>query len=544
MQPADDELPYGMQGSPFLPEGTPAADGTMGARPGYGHVPVQQTDWGSTLVAPAGQQYVIPEVKPLTPPPKDVQMARVASPWKTYRRILGTVFLAWLLAEIVFTVPLGFALGEPSLSICGAIFAAPLILWLGFLRRPRVIHLQRAVPNAHGAQIHPLAGGGSLQTPTTTRFEHHLLRDDSVLDTPPDKTLWLLFAGLIGLLLVMSVLYRTLPDDAALIVLLLFALIAIPAWLFGFSIPVLAWWSHSTRNIGVHTRQRDAEAWLVGGMLAAIPALTINSLFFPMLLWDSLSDFQTMALITVVSAPVGEELCKGMFVWLFRHKIRSPRHGFQVGFTVGLGFAMLENLSYILSSMFGGPVSLTLTALIRGLGSIPGHAFWTGLTGVGMGWLMLHQAQRARAATAGQEIVTPDEPELPEWKLVDPKTGQFIEQAEVESSGSQIDLGLVKKLLHRGGDEPPPQLEHAIERDEHRTGIPLPKHPLIGLGLAMLGHAFWNGSLTFLEWALRGGSDTVVIVVQLCWSLVLVMGILTLGRGLLVSVRSAPDGSS
>jgi len=62
VQPTDDELPYGMQGSRYLPEGTPAADGTMGARPGYGHVPVQQTDWGSTLVAPAGQQYVIPEV--------------------------------------------------------------------------------------------------------------------------------------------------------------------------------------------------------------------------------------------------------------------------------------------------------------------------------------------------------------------------------------------------------------------------------------------------------------------------------------------------
>ncbi len=470
-------------------------------------------------------------------------MARVASPWKTYRRILGTVILAWLLAQIVFTVPLGFAIGEPSLSICGAIFAAPLILWLGFLRRPRIIHLQRAVVDEHGGRIHPLAGGGSLQTPTPTTFEHHLLRDDSVLDTPPDKTLWLLFAGLIGLLLVLSVLYLTLPGDAALLVLVLFALIAIPAWLFGFSIPVLAWWSHSTRSIGVHTRQRDAEAWLVGGMLAAIPALTINSLFFPMLFGDSISEFQLMALIAVVSAPVGEELSKGAIVWLFRHKIRSPRHGFQVGFTVGLGFAMLENLSYILSSLFGGPVSLTMTALIRGVGSIPGHAFWTGLTGVGMGWLMLRQAQSARAAAAGQEIVTQDEPELPEWKLVDPKTGQFIEQSDTETSGSQVDQEQVKNMLHWGDGQSPPQLDYAIERGIGKSAIPLPTHPLIGLLLAMLGHAFWNGSLTFLEWALRGGSDMVVIVVQLCWSLVLVMGILLLGRGMLASVRSAPDGS-
>ena len=161
-----------------------------------------------------------------------------------------------------------------------------------------------------------------------------------------------------------------------------------------------------------------------------------------------------------------------------------------------------------------------------------------------MGWLMLRQAQSARAAAAGQEIVTQDEPELPEWKLVDPKTGQFIEQSDAETSGSQVDQEQVKNMLHWGDDQSPPQLDYAIERGRGKSAIPLPTHPLIGLLLAMLGHAFWNGSLTFLEWALRGGSDMVVIVVQLCWSLVLVMGILLLGRGLLASVRSAPDGSS
>lgn len=60
----------------------------------------------------------------------------------------------------------------------------------------------------------------------------------------------------------------------------------------------------------------------------------------------------------------------------------------------------------------------------------------------------------------------------------------------------------------------------------------------------MSGHAFWNGSLTFLEWILLGSSETVTTVVFLGWSLVLVLGILWLGRGLLASVRSAPDGSA
>ena len=93
-------------------------------------------------------------------------------------------------------------------------------------------------------------------------------------------------------------------------------------------------------------------------------------------------------LILTISAPVGEEICKAIFVLSLYKMIDSPKRGFQIGFSVGLGFALLENLQYIMSSFSGLAVTYSLTAVIRGIGSIPGHALWTGLSGVSIGWFL------------------------------------------------------------------------------------------------------------------------------------------------------------
>ena len=38
---------------------------------------------------------------------------------------------------------------------------------------------------------------------------------------------------------------------------------------------------------------------------------------------------------------------------------------------------------------FGGlAISYSLTTVVRGIGSIPGHALWTGLSGVSIGWYL------------------------------------------------------------------------------------------------------------------------------------------------------------
>ena len=116
---------------------------------------------------------------------------------------------------------------------------------------------------------------------------------------------------------------------------------------------------------------------LIAGMLSTFPALVINSLLFPLLL--ILIGIESMdsgsieeLLILSVSAPVGEELCKAAFVLSLYKIIDSPKRGFQVGFSVGLGFALLENLIYIMSSFgTGAAISYSMTTVMRGMDLSP-----------------------------------------------------------------------------------------------------------------------------------------------------------------------------
>ena len=88
----------------------------------------------------------------------------------------------------------------------------------------------------------------------------------------------------------------------------------------------------------------------MAGIFSALPALFINSWIFPEIVYlfaPNISSTGVERLMAVISAPVGEELCKAGAIWFFASKIKSPKHGFQIGFTVGLGFAILENLMYI-----------------------------------------------------------------------------------------------------------------------------------------------------------------------------------------------------
>jgi hypothetical protein len=70
----------------------------------------------------------------------------------------------------------------------------------------------------------------------------------------------------------------------------------------------------------------------------------------------------------------------------------------------------------------------------------------------------------------------------------------------------------------------------------------MPKHPLVGLGLAMAGHAMWNGSLTLMEVVAiaLNWSDKTTMVVMLGLSVVLVGGIIILGRAIISGVLAAP----
>ncbi|MBJ84012.1 MAG: hypothetical protein CMB52_00640 [Euryarchaeota archaeon] len=479
-----------------------------------------------------GTTFVLQEAVPLSPAPSNLQMARPSKPWRMYGRIVGLVILLFAF-EIMFYEGWYYSIyDDASFGAMSFICAIPCLLWVVAIRKPRAVLLERAVPDSSGKQLHVITvHNGSLQTPMPTRFDRHLIRDDSILDVPSTMASWGVFA--LTILCSIGLWSLIFLGDEGTQAIATMALI--PVIIVGFSIPVMAWWSHSTNRIGLPTRRRDAETWLIAGIFSAIPALFINSIFFPelVLLINPDISFENLEhLIVVISAPVGEEICKGLAIVFFASKIKSPKHGFQIGFTVGLGFAILENLMYV-----GGTAGSPVTIFIRGIGSIPGHAVWTGLTGGAIGWTLMQRraSQLHKAAQAGIQI-KPPETQSAQWKLIDNKTG-----AVMDTPGQEMQSGVA---VGPSGVEIWRPVENIIQKDPVLK-IPLPKNVALALLLAMIGHASWNGTFTaFGIYATSSGMSLMVEVALTIFIMAaMILGVLVIGTGLLHSVRTAPDGS-
>ena len=457
------------------------------------------------------------QVAPLTPPPSGLALASKSTTWSVIWRMLGIVVLLYIIAQVSVLILYGLFLGDPEMSIFSSICLIPLLLLYMFVRRPKLTHIIMATPEQFGSNQHQLNSSRVLQTPVPTKFSHHLIRDSPPLEMPPTSTLWIVFcitvlAAFLGLLPMM------LSDDPLWI--LLAILVGIPAWLFGFSLPVHAWWAFSTRHFQLITNKREGEMMLIAGMLSTIPAIIINSLIFPLLLFiigiesmdpGTLGEF----LILTISAPVGEELCKAAFVLSLYRLIDSPKRGFQIGFSVGLGFAMLENLQYIMLTFGAGEysaISYSATTIIRGIGSIPGHAFWTGLSGVSIGWYLCLK----RGVSSDKSAV-----DSTKWVVFDGESGQVINtQHELSSMGRTV-RGWLYKPANRVWS--------------------LPRTPLLGIPLAMMGHALWNGSGWLVSWIFRDADLVVQLFANLAWLAIMIIGLWIIGREILAAVMHLPS---
>ena len=352
-------------------------------------------------------------------------------------------------------------------------------------------------------------------TPVPTSFSHHLVKDSPPLEMPPTSTLWIVFT-LTVITAFLGLLPAMLSEEP--VWLILAVLVGVPAWLFGFSLPVHAWWAFSTRHFQIMTTKIEGEKMLIAGMLSTFPALVINSLLFPLLLISigiysmdpgSFGEF----LILTVSAPVGEELCKAAFVLSLYKLIDSPKRGFQIGFSVGLGFALLENLQYIMGSFSGLAVTYSLTTVIRGIGSIPGHALWTGLSGVSIGWYLC-----TKRGIKPQNMQTQD---ATSWMVFDGGTGQIVNtQRELTSMGRTVRGWLYKPF------------------DKVWS---LPTNPITGISLAILGHALWNGSSWIVSWLFMETDIVVQVIASLSWIVVMIVTLWVIGREILAAVMHLPS---
>lgn len=83
-----------------------------------------------------------------------------------------------------------------------------------------------------------------------------------------------------------------------------------------------------------------------------------------------------------VGAAAPEELCKiGVVYWLVwrRPEFDERMDGIVYAARAGLGFALVENVLYLLGSV--DIASLVVTWVLRALLAVPGHALWTGMMG-------------------------------------------------------------------------------------------------------------------------------------------------------------------
>ena len=480
-----------------------------------------------SIIGPDGRTYqAMPQTK-VTPPKEDLAIGRISSPWKVYGRTLGIVLLSFMMVQFLVLGVIGILEGDPWLAFCGGVFGLPFVATIIFIQRPKIMDVRIATPDPKGSNYHVISENQTLWTPMPTLFTRHLIRDSSALDIPTSSKIWTIFFGLISTSILISI--GLWLEVGGAIMIIIAVGIGIPFFLLGFSIPVMGWWAISRERLGLLTRERDAETWLFLGMMSAFPAILINSFAFPSAIYTlgiEMSEDALMSWTAVISAPLGEEICKGIAVAFFYNSMNSGKRGFQIGFTVGLGFALIENLQYILMSFGGGFTGFALTTLIRGIGSIPGHAFWTGITGFSMGVLA------SKNNSKSLEKKEKDTNQV--WKLFDPKTGNEILNDSITIN---------KKILTPIDEQPHnwftiSKNEIVPKMQSVGRGIQPPSNVGSALLTAIFAHALWNGTAVGAPWFALSltQSEGISIIVSLLTTIMMVVGVLGIGNMILNGV--------
>jgi RsiW-degrading membrane proteinase PrsW (M82 family) len=105
---------------------------------------------------------------------------------------------------------------------------------------------------------------------------------------------------------------------------------------------------------------------------------------------------------TVVVAPIVEESCKCLIVYLYAYRKRQfdePMDGVIYAAATALGFATLENLLYVGRSYAQGDTAVT--ALARAFFSVPGHAVFSSMWGAALGVMKCNKEARSSILVAG-----------------------------------------------------------------------------------------------------------------------------------------------
>ena len=132
-----------------------------------------------------------------------------------------------------------------------------------------------------------------------------------------------------------------------------------------------------------------AQTFAWGATVAVFLALVLNSA--GMAVAEELLGPDGGELVSsVVTAPLVEELAKGLALLFLFHELRDEFDGVVDGVVyasmVGLGFAMVENITYYGVAMGEGVESGVLTFVVRGMMAPFAHPLFTAMFGIGLGY--------------------------------------------------------------------------------------------------------------------------------------------------------------
>ena len=169
---------------------------------------------------------------------------------------------------------------------------------------------------------------------------------------------------------------------------LLALVVFLPAFVIGFSFPSLIWISYVYHFDKTPLPSKTVLKAFVWGMLSTIPALLINTVASIATGEGEGAPLVVTLFVVAMVAPLIEEFSKPWGIWLVREDIKGPLDGLILGVTCGVGFALIENISYEFSFVLTGDSAAavwTLGSLARGLGSIMVHAAGAGMIGYAYG---------------------------------------------------------------------------------------------------------------------------------------------------------------
>ena len=140
-----------------------------------------------------GRNLRLLEPKSLSSPPKDFQLSRVSRPFRRYFSLVVNSLIMVFLVQAFSAQLIGILDAQPLYVIGCSIVTLPCIFFLIILHRPKLIEVRLLTSDENGMYAHPIPEGGSIQTPIPTIMNRFLVRDDSIIDTPPSFRVWIIF---------------------------------------------------------------------------------------------------------------------------------------------------------------------------------------------------------------------------------------------------------------------------------------------------------------------------------------------------------------